>query len=156
MPMTIGKDKSTLKRGQKKGQVKRGMVGEWLCVSHKWRWDSDNFVRTYIHDDGEKLHMIFVFDWETEAVFAALGSTYSHSKHLGARLLVDAVFLSSKIRIWNHGLVRPNTFAGKITGVTEEHAERLPRVKAPWQHGVVGTQKSEPDFPAVQPETIRL
>lgn len=136
-----------------------GQCGEWLCVTHKWKWDEENFVRTFALDDGEKLHIMFVYDWEIEAVFQAINSIWSFSKHLGSRLLFEAVYLNPKIRVWSHGLVRPDVNAAKISGIKEEHAERLPKAKAPWvvpqEDG--GIQYSQPKIPAaVKTPIIRL
>ena len=101
------------------------------------------------------MHMLYVFTWEIDEVFKALGATWSFSKHLGTRLLYDAVFLSPKIRIWNHGLVRPNVIAAQIAGVVEEHAERLPEVEAPWRKKYVGSSNCK-DVKNPEAGTTRL
>lgn len=146
---TLGKDKSTPKRGQRNThRAIFGSVGEWLAVTHKWKWDDENYVRTFILDDGEKMHIMMVYTYEIEAVFAAMKSTWSFSKHLGTRLLYDAIFLTPKMRVWHHGLVRPHIVEAQIAGITEEHAERLPKAKSPWVVTSGGNQIKQPDAPA--------
>lgn len=129
---TVGKDVSSAKRGQRKThKAEYGVCGEWLAVC-KWKWDEDQQVVTLCLDDGERLHVMFVYDWELEAVMTVMHSTYSWSKHLASRLLVEAVFVRHKPHLWVHGLVRPHVVEKQIVGVTEEHAERLTKVRAPW------------------------
>jgi len=131
MPVSLGKKKSTLVRGLKPGKVDQGMVGQWL-IAARWQWNHDNEVFVLVHDDSEKLHLMFVYTWELEAVMKAINGTYSHSRHLAGKLLVEAVFMNAKMRLWSHGLVRPSVVNAEIHGTTEEHAERLPQVKSPW------------------------
>ena len=131
MPRTLGKDKSQLPRGLKPGRVGKGVCGQYL-IAERWKWDADNDVFTVVHDSGEKLIVMFVFTWELDAVMKAIQGTVSFSKHLALRLLREAVFLNPKPRLWVKGLVRPHTVNAQVVGVTEEHAERLPRIKVPW------------------------
>jgi hypothetical protein len=122
------------------------VVGDYLIVA-RWKWDNDNEVFTAVLDDGERLHVVFIYTWEIEAVMKALGATYSHSKHLGERLLVEAIFKNAKPRLWVHGLVRPHVVGAKVVGTTEEHADRLPKVQAPWKKP--GGNQKEPQPQAV-------
>jgi hypothetical protein len=119
-------------RGQRSTRAEYGVKGEWLCVSPKWKWSNGDAVETFTLDDGEKLHIIVVYCSERDAVFTAMNSTWSHSKHLGARLLVEAAFMGPKLKIWHHGLLRPHVVQKQVKGIEEEHAERLPKTKAPW------------------------
>ena len=154
---TLGKDKSTPMRGQRRTRkAEYGVCGDWLLVA-RWKWDLNNEVFTVCMDDGEKLHVAFIYTWEINAVMKAMGSVYSASKHLGNRLLSEAVFKSGKSRLWVHGLLRPDVVSAQIIGITEEQPERLPKIKAPWRK-LGGSSNGQPDsaVPVHNPEAETL
>ena len=141
--LTLGVDKSTPKRGQRRTRKSAyGVCGSWL-VCARWRWTDGEEVFTACMDDGDRLHIIFVYLWEMEAVMEAMGGIYSHSKHLAERLLAEAVFKNGKSRIWVHGLIRPHVVEKKVVGFDEQPAERLPKIVAPWKSGGIKDQGQE-------------
>lgn len=133
---TLGKDKSTAKRGQRQTmQAEYGVCGEWLGIPQKWEFEEGEWVNTFVMDDGEKLHVIFVSanKHERDEVFRAMGSTYSWSKNLATKLLFEAVLLNPKPLLWVHGLVTVAVINRSIHGILERQADRPDKVKAPWQ-----------------------
>ena len=73
MPRTLGREKSTLPRGHKNTRkAEYGVCGNWMVVA-KWKWDEHNDVFTCCMDDGEKLHVLFVYTYEIKAVMEAIG-----------------------------------------------------------------------------------
>lgn len=127
MPRSIGKDKSTLPRGQRSTRVGYGVKGEWLGLPVDVQI-KDEVCNTFVLATEEKLHIMLVPKWCRDEVFQVLNSNWSWSKHLATRLLVDAVLLSPKPLIWHHGMVTPSSFKGELTGVEETHADRVDKL----------------------------
>jgi hypothetical protein len=136
MPRVLGKDKSTLPRGLKKTRVEYGKVGHWQGIPVKVMIN-DEICNTFVLATEEKLHVMLVPAWCREEVFQTMNSTWSWSKHLASKLVVDAVLLSPKPMIWHHGMVTPTVIQGQIKGYEESHAERLKKSVAPWIHEVM-------------------
>lgn len=153
---TLSKDKSTPKRGQRNTcKAEYGVCGDWL-IAARWKWDESNEVFTVCMDDGERLHIAFVYTWEIDAVFKVWNSTYSFSKNLATKLLYEAVFKNGKSRIWVHGLVRPNVVDKQIIGFTEEHPERLKKIKAPWRQEAGGIPEMPVEPAPTKPTTAEM
>lgn len=155
---TLGKDKSTAKRGQRQTtRVIYGQHGSWLGIPQKWEFEPGEWVNTFCLDDGEKLHVIFVpaDKREREEVFKSMGSTWSWSKHLATKLLFEAVFLNPKPVLWVHGLVTLKVVQRSIAGIEERQAERPKKVQAPWlKNRMEAARDYTPEESKQAPETV--
>lgn len=140
MPRSLGKDKSTLKRGQQPSRVRRnsqrapyGVVGHWQGINQKVYFNEEACY-PFVHDDGERLHVMWVPVDLVDIVFHAMKNTYSWSKNLASKLLFEAVLLNPKPLLWHHGMVKPgDVVEGGIT-LEEHHAPRPPKqAEPPWE-----------------------
>lgn len=155
---TLGKDKSTPKRGQSQTtKAAYGVCGQWKGIPQKWEFEPGEWVNTFCLDDGEKLHVIFVpaDKHERDEIFRAMGSNWSWSKNLATKLLFEAVFLNPKPVLWVHGLVTLKVIQRSIAGIEERQAERPKKVQAPWLRDRAPKVAPKPE-PEPQSFTTRL
>lgn len=131
MPQLNGREKSTLPRGIKSTRAEYGVCGDWWGIPTPI-WHESVEHQTFVLATQEKTHIILVPKWCRDEVFAAMGATWSWSKHLAAKVIVDAVAGGTRPEIWHHGIVTIRTMNGRVIGTEETHTEKPKPVKAPW------------------------